>query len=70
MISKNRLKSLLDYKDVAIDISGGTVRFNYEIGNDNAWREIEVDGRTVEEIAALINTIVSKARTGKVSNVS
>lgn len=64
-----KLKSLVDEKDVAVVIQGGVVRVNHEIGNNDTWVEFEVDGRGEEQIAALINTHVSKIRTGKISQV-
>ncbi len=70
MIDKDKLKSLLDYKDIAVNISGNVIRFNHEIGNDATWQEIEIDNRTIEEIVAFINTRVSKARIGKTTNVA
>lgn len=69
MVDEEKLRSLLDYKHIALAIGGTVVRFNHEIGNDNTWREIETYDRSIEEIAALINTIVSKLRTNKVTNI-
>lgn len=65
----NKLKLFVDNKNVAIDIEGNVVRFNFEIGNDDAWREIEIDNRDEEQIAALINTQISKLKMGKVDEL-
>lgn len=63
----NKLKSFVDNKNVTIDIEGDVVRYNFEIGNDDSWREINIYNRGEEQIAVFINTQVSKFKTGKVS---
>lgn len=65
----DKLKSLLDNQNIAIDIQGDYVRFNLNIGNDDTWQEIEIDGRTIEEIAAVINIAISKIKTGEINQV-
>lgn len=64
-----KLKSFIDDKSVTIDLKGDTIRVNHEIGNDSAWVEFEIDGRNEEQMAALINVYISKAKTGKVSQI-
>lgn len=59
----------MDEKDVAVVLENDLVRVNHEIGNDNTWVEFEIDGRDEEQLAALINTHVTKARTGRVSQL-
>lgn len=65
----DKLKSFIDDKSVAIDFQSDTIRVNREIGNDNAWVEFEIDGRNEEQMAALINVYISKAKTGKVNQL-
>lgn len=64
-----KLKSLIDNKNIAIEICDGYVRVNYEIGNDSTWTEFEIDNRSEEEMADLINTHVSKMKTGEISQI-
>ena len=64
-----KLKDLIDDKSVAIYVSGNVIRVNIELGNDKSWHEFEIDGRDEIQMAALINTHISKMRTGKISQL-
>lgn len=64
----NKLKSLVEEKDVVIEQNDDVIRVNHEIGNDKTWVEFDVNGRTEEQMAALINVHVSKMKTGKIND--
>ncbi len=65
VISLEMIKSLLDDpKGVVVQDEGEYIRFNPIIGDDNKWQEIDLDGQTNEEVAAIINVETSKARSG------
>jgi len=55
MIDKNKLKLLLNDKNIAMNISDDTIRFNFEVGRYNTW----------QEITASIDTAISKIQTDR-----
>lgn len=61
-----QIRELLSNKDVALDLSGDTVRFSFDIGNDDSWQEVDdVKKYSIEELAAIINNSYLKLTTGQ-----